>query len=129
MKKLFIKEYEENKKLKEECVAEKISLPPNGNSEGRGGPKDGNFRGAVGVASRVFFQVAPSMIDKQVIAYSVGCLWHSYGKNPVRLYPKLQSQPIGLPKIFIDYLFFQADQSDCTKTVSIFDRFASSEER
>ena len=44
MKKLFIKEYKENKKLKEECVAEKISLPPNGNSEGRGGgPKDGNF--------------------------------------------------------------------------------------
>ena len=23
--------------------------------------------------------------------YSVGCLWHSHGKNPVRLYPKLQS--------------------------------------
>ena len=49
--------------------------------------------------------------------FSVGCLWHSHGKNPVRLYPKLQSQPIGLPKIFIDYLFFQADQSDCTKSV------------
>ena len=62
-------------------------------------------------------------------SYSVGCLWHSHGKNPVRLYPKLQSQPIGLPKIFIDYLFFQADQSDCTKSVSIFNRFASSEER
>ena len=62
-------------------------------------------------------------------AYSVGCLWHSHGKNTVRLYPKLQSQPIGLPKIFIDYLFFQADQSDCTKSVSIFNRFASSEER
>ena len=60
---------------------------------------------------------------------SVGCLWHSHGKNPVRLYPKLQSQPIGLRKIFIDYLFFQADQSDCTKSVSIFNRFASSEER
>ena len=60
---------------------------------------------------------------------SVGCLWHSQGKNPVRLYPKLQSQPIGLSKIFIDYLFFQADQSDCTKSVSIFNRFASSEER
>ena len=59
---------------------------------------------------------------------SVGCLWHSHGKNPARLYPKLQSQPIGLPKIFIDYLFFQADQSDCTKSVSIFNRFASSEE-
>ena len=39
----------------------------------------------------------------------------SYGKNPVRLYPKLQSQPIGLRKSFIDYLFFQADQSDCSK--------------
>ena len=35
-----------------------------------------------------------------------------------------QSQPIGLPKIFIDYLFFQADQSNCTKSL-----FASSEER
>ena len=62
------------------------------------------------------------------IIYSVGCLWHSHGKNPVRLYPKLQSQPIGLRKIFIDYLFFQADQSDCIKSVSIFNRFASSEE-
>ena len=55
-----------------------------------------------------------------VTPFSVGCLWHSHGKNPVRLYPTLQSQPIGLPKIFIDYLFFQADQSDCTKSVSIF---------
>ena len=62
------------------------------------------------------------------IIYSVGCLWHSHGKNPVRLYPKLQSQPVGLRKIFIDYLFFQADQSDCIKSVSIFNRFASSEE-
>ena len=61
--------------------------------------------------------------------FSVGCLWHSHGKNLVRLYPKLQSQPIGLPKVFIDCLFFQADQSDCTKSVSIFNRFASSEER
>ena len=59
----------------------------------------------------------------------LGCLWHSHGKNPVRLYPKLQSQPIGLRKTFIDYLFFQADQSDCTKSVSIFNRFVSSEER
>ena len=62
-------------------------------------------------------------------SHSVGCLWHSHGKNLVRLYPKLQSQPIGLPKIFIDYLFFQANQSDCTNSVSIFNRFASSEER
>ena len=54
------------------------------------------------------------------LALSVRCLWHSHGKNPVRLYPKLQSQPIGLPKIFIDYLFVQADQSDCTKSISIF---------
>ena len=58
---------------------------------------------------------------------SVGCLWHSHGKNPVRLYPKLQSQPIGLPKIFIDYFFFQVDQWDCTKPLSICDRFASSD--
>ena len=36
--------------------------------------------------------------------YSVGCLWHSHGKNPVWLYPKLQSQPIGLPKIFISII-------------------------
>ena len=61
--------------------------------------------------------------------FSVGCLWHSRGKNPVRLYPKLQSQPIGLRKIFIDYFFFQVDQWDCTKPLSIFDRLASSEER
>ena len=58
-------------------------------------------------------------------AISVGHLWHSHGKNPVRLYPKLQSQPIGLRKIFIDYLFFQADQSDCTKSVSIFNYYLS----
>ena len=62
-------------------------------------------------------------------ASSVGCLCHSHGKNPVRLYPKLQIQPIGLPKIFIDYLFFQANQSDCRKSVSILNRFAFSEER
>ena len=67
--------------------------------------------------------------DPRRSPFSVGCLWNSHGKNPVRLYPKLPSQPIGLPKIFIDYLFFQADQSDCTKSVSIFNRFASSEER
>ena len=60
---------------------------------------------------------------------SVGCLWHSHGKNPFRLYPKLQSQPIGLRKVFIDYFFFQVDQWDCTKPLSIFDRLASSEER
>ena len=58
----------------------------------------------------------------------MGCLWHSHGKNPVRMYPKLQSQPIGLRKIFIDYFFFQVDQWDCTKPLSIFDQLASSEE-
>ena len=42
---------------------------------------------------------------------SVGCLWQFHGKNPVGLYPKLQSQPIGLPKIFIDYLFFKVVQN------------------
>ena len=67
--------------------------------------------------------------EKSLTYNSEGCLWHSHGKNPVRLYPKLQSQSIGLRKIFIDCLFFQADQSDCTKSVSIFNRFASSEER
>ena len=41
----------------------------------------------------------------------------------------LQSQPIGLHKIFIDYFFFQADQWDCTKSLLIFNRFATSEER
>ena len=35
---------------------------------------------------------------------------------------------IGLRKIFIDYFFFQVDQWDCTKPLSIFDRLASSEE-
>ena len=64
-----------------------------------------------------------------LVFFPVGCLWHSHGKNPVRLYPKLQSQPIGLRKIFIDYFFFQVDQWDCTKPLSIFDRLASSEER
>ena len=48
-------------------------------------------------------------------------------KNAAWLYPKI-AKP-GLRKIFIDYLFFQADQSDCTKSVSISNRFASSEER
>ena len=67
--------------------------------------------------------------EKSLTYNSEGCLWHSHGKNPVQLYPKLQSQPIGLRKIYIDCLFFQADQSDCTKSVSIFNRFASSEER
>ena len=67
--------------------------------------------------------------DPRRSPFSVGCLWNSHGKNPVRLYPKLQSHPIGLRKIFIDYLFFQADQSDCTKSVSISNRFVSSEER
>ena len=57
---------------------------------------------------------------------SVGCLWHSHGKSPVQLYPKLQRQPTGLPKIFIDYFFFQVDQWDCTKPLSICNRFASS---
>ena len=61
--------------------------------------------------------------------YSVGVPQAFHGKNPVWLYPKLQSQPIGLRKIFIDYFFFQVDQSDCTKPLSIFDRLASSEER
>ena len=68
-------------------------------------------------------------LNHHLLPNSVGCLWHSHGKNPVRLYSKLQSQPIGLRKIFSDYLFFQADQSDRTKLVSIFNRFASSEER
>ena len=58
----------------------------------------------------------------------MGCLWHSHGKNPVRLYSKLQSQPTGLRKIFIDYFFFQVGQWDCTKLLSIFDRLASSDE-
>ena len=73
--------------------------------------------------------VWPDSVTSNLAPCSVGCLWHSHGKNPVRLYPKLQSQPIGLRKIFIDYLFFEADQSYCIKSVSIFNRFASSEER
>ena len=66
-----------------------------------------------------------SAFHQALSAISVGRLWHSHGKNPVRLYPKLQSHPIGLRKIFIDYLFFQADQSDCTKSVSIFNYYLS----
>ena len=42
---------------------------------------------------------------------------------------KLQSQPIGLPKIFIDYFFFQVGQWDCTKFLSICDRFVCFGER
>ena len=68
-------------------------------------------------------------LNSRFFGNSVGFLWHSHGKNLVRLYPTLQSQPIGLPKIFIDYLFSQADQSDFTKSVSIFNRFGSSEGR
>ena len=44
-------------------------LPPTegkGNSEGRGGPKRGNFRGA-GVASRGFCLGGPSNIDELLI--------------------------------------------------------------
>ena len=55
-----------------------------------------------------------------------------HGKNPVWFVfhcpNKLQSWPIGLRKIFIDYFFFQADQWDYTECLSIFNRFASSEE-
>ena len=82
----------------------------------------------VSVLSGCPYQVSSLEKGQRHMIYSVGCLWHSHGKNPVRLYPKLQSQPIGLRKIFIDYLFSQADQSDCTKSVSISSRFASSEE-
>ena len=56
-----------------------------------------------------------------------------HGKNPVwfvfHCTNKLQSQPTGFRKIFNDYFFFQGDQWDCTKSLSIFNRFASSEER
>ena len=59
----------------------------------------------------------------------MGCLWHTtVKKNAVSLCEQLQSPPIGLQKIFIDYFFFQADQWDCTKSSSIFNRFASSEQ-
>ena len=54
--------------------------------------------------------------------------WDACGIPTVKI-PKLQSEPIGLRKIFIDYFFFQVDQWDCTKPLSIFNRFASSEER
>ena len=53
---------------------------------------------------------------------------HYSKKNAVSLYEQSQSPPIGLQKIFIDYFFFQADQWDCTKSSSIFNRFASSEQ-
>ena len=95
-------------------------------------PKQG--KSAPGTRLDTFYQTAYffyffCFFSPLLLYFSVGCLWHSHSKNPVRLYPKLQNQPIGLRKIFIDYLFFQADQSDCTKSVSIFNRFASSEER
>ena len=60
--------------------------------------------------------------------FSVGCLWHTSKKNAVSLYEQSQSPPIGLRKIFIDYFFFQADQWDCKKSSSIFNRFASYEQ-
>ena len=62
------------------------------------------------------------------MTFSVGCLWHTSKKNAVSLYEQSQSPPIGLRKIFIDYFFFQADQWDCTKSSSIFNRFASYEQ-
>ena len=62
------------------------------------------------------------------MTFSVGCLWHTSKKNAVSLYEQSQSPPIGLWKIFIDYFFFQADQWDCTKSSSIFNRFASYEQ-
>ena len=49
-------------------------------------------------------------------------------KNAISLYEQSQSPPVGLRKIFIDYFFFQADQWDCTKSSSIVNRFASSEQ-
>ena len=67
-----------------------------------------------------FFCMARLCLQVLSRSYSVGCLWHSHGKNPVRLYPKLQSQPIGLRKIFIDYFSFQVDQWDCTKPFRTF---------
>ena len=65
-------------------------------------------------------------LEKQSMTFSVGCL-------PVAPHLKirfglllivrtiLQSPPIGLRKIFIDYFFFQADQWDCTKSLSTFE--------
>ena len=45
------------------------------------------------------------------------------------LYEQLQSPPTALRKIFIDYFFLQADQWDCTKSLPIFNLFASFEQR
>ena len=63
------------------------------------------------------------------MTFSVGCLWQTTVKK-MRFHctKKLQSPPVGLRKIFIDYFFFQADQWDCTKSSSIVNRFASSEQ-
>ena len=77
----------------------------------------------------ITLRLGKCLIKVRTHCFFVGCLWHSHGKNPVWLYPKLQSQPIGLRKIFIDYFFFQVNQWDCTKPLLIFDRPASSEER
>ena len=64
----------------------------------------------------------------------MGCLWHTTVWHTTVWFVfhctnKLQSQPIGLRKILIDYFFFQANQWDCTKSLSIFNGIASSEER
>ena len=55
-------------------VAENIHTPPlptegNGNSEGSGGPKGGNFRVVGGGFSSLFFPGAPSKIDEQIIVF------------------------------------------------------------
>ena len=89
-------------------------------------------RGKRGRFYLLFFMLFARFQDN-LISFFRGMPVAHHGKNPVwfvfHCTNKLQSQPIGLPKIFIDYFFFQAHQWDCTKSVSIFSWFALSEER
>ena len=62
-------------------------------------------------------------LEKQSMTYSVGCLpvaHHVKVRFGLFLIVRtiLQSPPTGLRKIFIDYFCFQADQWDCTKSLS-----------
>ena len=62
-----------------------------------------SFGKCLTVTSKKFaskFLLTRSILD--ISPYSFGCLWHSHGKNPVRLYPNCK-----------------AGQQDCVKSLSI----------
>ena len=89
----------------------------------RCGECERDARGKRGRFHLLFFMLF-ARFQENLISFFRGMPVAHHGKNPVwfvfHCTNKLQSQPIGLPKIFIDYFFFQADQWDCTKSVSIF---------